>query len=263
MMTLTRYRTSLALAGALAASTALASPALATDVVALTGERDLVWVDTEAMTATGATTVAGNEGRLLGIDVRPADGLLYGVFDDGTIVTIDPQSGEATDVSTMSTTLGEGVRATVDFNPAADRLRVMGDDGTSLRVDVDTGETTEDGSHSYAEDERTPNVIAGAYTNSYDGTETTQLFNIDAEAGWLVLQDPPNDGVLNPVGEIGIEVSEVGFDILSDGEGGNDAWLLSGDTLYEVDLESGAASEVGTIEGDLSGVRDIAIMPAM
>ena len=28
-------------------------------------------------------------GPLLGIDVRPADGMLYGVVADGTIVTID------------------------------------------------------------------------------------------------------------------------------------------------------------------------------
>lgn len=248
---------------ALGSALALAAPAYAANVVALTGDRDLVWVDTDAMAATGMTTVEGGEGRLLGIDVRPADGMLYGVFEDGTVATIDLETGAASPVSTLSTMLPAGVAATVDFNPAADRLRVMGNDGTSLRVNVDTGEATEDGSHAYGEGDTTPDVIAGAYTNSHAGTETTQLFNIDGAAGWLVLQDPPNDGVLNPVGELGIEVERVGFDILSDGQGGNEAWLMSGGTLYAVDLETGAASEVGALEGAVSNVRDIAILPAM
>lgn len=248
---------------ALGAGIAIAAPAAAANVVALSGDRDLVWVDTEAMAATGMVTVEGAEGRLLGIDVRPADGMLYGVFEDGTVATIDPESGAASPVSTLSTMLAAGVAATVDFNPAADRLRVMGNDGTSLRVNVDTGEVTEDGSHSYAVGDTTPDIVAGAYTNSHAGTESTQLFNIDASAGWLVLQDPPNDGVLNPVGELGIEVEWIGFNILSDGEGGNDAWLMSAGTLYAVDLETGTASEVGAIKGDVANVRDIAILPAM
>lgn len=252
----------LAFAAVSGATFAMAAPAFAADVVALMGDRDIAWVDGETWKAAGAMTVEGAEGRLLGIDVRPSDGMLYGVFEDGTIATIDPKTGMATAVSTLSTMLPDGVTATVDFNPAADRLRLMGNDGTSLRVNVDTGEVTTDGSHAYGEQDMQPDVIAGAYTNSFAGTEATQLFNIDA-AGWLVLQDPPNDGVLNPVGELGIEVEQVGFDILSDGQGGNEAWLMSGGTLYSVDLESGAATEVGAVEGADGSVRDIAVMPAM
>ncbi|MEO3387038.1 DUF4394 domain-containing protein [Mesorhizobium sp. CAU 1741] len=252
----------IALAATLGASTAIAAPAFAANVVALAGDRDLVWVDSEAMATTGMKTVEGAEGRLLGIDVRPADGMLYGVFEDGTIATIDPESGMATGVSTLATMLPDGVTATVDFNPVADRLRLMGNDGTNLRVNVDTGEVTEDGSHAFGEQDQTPDIIAGAYTNSYAGTEATQLFNIDSSA-WLVLQNPPNDGVLVPVGEIGMDVEQVGFDILSDGQGGNEAWLMSGGTLYAVDLESGAATEAGAVEGADAAVRDIAIMPAM
>jgi hypothetical protein len=210
------------------------------------------------------TTVEGaGSGRLLGVDVRPADGQLYGVFADGTVATIDPMTGTATAISMLATGLAEGVVATVDFNPVADRLRVMGSDGTSLRVNVETGEVIEDGRHAYSEDVASPDVVAGAYTNSVAGTETTQLFNIDGDAGWLVLQDPPNDGVLNAVGELGMAAEPVGFDIVSDGAGGNDAWLMSGGVLYSVDLETGMASEVGRVEGAVTDVRDIAILPAM
>lgn len=238
----------------------LAAPAMAATVVGLSGENELHWLDTDSWTRTGGVTVSGVEGRLLGIDVRPADGKLYGVFADGTLAVIDPKSGVATKVSTLATKLADGVSATVDFNPVADKLRVMGSDGTSLRVTVDTGAVVTDGSHSY-KDGAAPNIIAGAYTNSYAGTEKTQLFNIDGAAGWLVLQDPPNDGALNPKGEIGVRPTEAGFDIAADGKGGNAAWLVIEGGFHSVDLETGATTEAGRIEG--ANVRDIAILPAM
>lgn len=239
---------------------ALAAPAMAATVVGLSGENELHWLDTETWTRTGGVSVTGVEGRLLGIDVRPADGMLYGVFADGTLASIDPMTGVATKVSLLATRLAEGVSATVDFNPVADKLRVMGSDGTSLRVTVETGEVVTDGSHAYA-DGTAPNIIAGAYTNSHKGTEKTQLFNIDGAAGWLVLQDPPNDGKLNPVGDIGVKPAEAGFDIASDGKGGNEAWLVVKGGFHSVNLETGATNEVGRIEG--ANVRDIAILPAM
>lgn len=240
---------------------AVAIPAMAANVVGLSGENQLHWLDTDSWTETGTVAVTGVEGRLLGIDVRPADGKLYGVFADGTLASIDPQTGVATKVSTLATKLADGVSASVDFNPVADKLRVMGSDGTSLRVTVDTGEVTVDGSHSYADGKTKPNVIAGAYTNSHAGTEKTQLYNIDGAAGWLVLQDPPNDGVLNAVGEVGVTPTEAGFDIASDGKGGNAAWLVVEGGFHSVDLESGKTTEAGRIDG--ANVRDIAILPAM
>lgn len=240
---------------------ALAAPVMAGTVVGLSGDNELHWLDTESWTRTGGATVTGVEGRLLGIDVRPADGILYGVFADGTLATIDPETGAATKVSMLATKLADGVSATVDFNPVADKLRVMGSDGTSLRVTVESGEVVTDGSHAYAEGDTSPNVIAGAYTNSYAGTEATKLYNIDGAAGWLVLQNPPNDGTLNPVGEIGATPTEAGFDIASDGQGGNSAWLVVDGAFHSVDLETGATTEAGRIDG--ANVRDIAILPAM
>ena len=43
--------------------------------------------------------------------------MLYGVTTDGTIVTIDVKTGQATMKSKMSEALKSGVTATVDFNP--------------------------------------------------------------------------------------------------------------------------------------------------
>jgi hypothetical protein len=165
--------------------------------------------------------------------------------------------------SKMSEALKPGVAATVDFNPVADRLRVMGSDGTSLRINADDGKATVDGSHKYKDGDanagKAPKVVAGAYTNSWKGTKATTLYNIDAATGVLVTQAPPNDGVLNTVGSLGMAVSDpVAFNIVSTGEDKNEGWLVANGALYSVDLKTGKASMVGKIEGLGGALGDIA-----
>ena len=235
----------------------------AAQVAALVGGDTIATVDTAQKKATGSVKVSGISGKLVGIDVRPADGLLYGLVDDGTVVTID-KDGKATMKSKLDTMLAKGVMATVDFNPVADRLRVMGSDGMSLRANVDDGKVTKDGDHKYAETDmhkgEKPNIVAGAYTNSVKGTKETALFNIDATIGALVKQAPPNDGILGAVGKLGIKPTTVAFDIWSDGAGKNEAWLMADGTLYSVDLATGKATEAARIAGVTGAVTDIAIM---
>jgi hypothetical protein len=252
----------------LAASAALllSSAAVnAAEVAALIGNDTIAMVDTTAKKATGTVKVSGISGALVGIDVRPSDGMLYGLVDDGSVVTI-AKDGKATVKSKLDTMLAKGVTATVDFNPVADRLRVMGSDGMSLRANVDDGKVTKDGDHKFAETDmhkgEKPNVVAGAYTNSIKGAKETALFNIDGTIGALVKQAPPNDGILGAVGKLGIKADKVAFDIWSDGTK-NDAWLMSGDTLYSIDLATGKATEAAKIAGVSGTVRDIAILPGM
>ena len=249
-----------------AASTLLfmtSAAANAAQVAALVGNDTIAMVDTAQKKATGSVKVTGISGALVGIDVRPADGMLYGLVDDGTVVTID-KDGKATMKSKLETMIAKGVPVTVDFNPVADRLRVMGADGMSLRANVDDGKVTKDGDHKYAETDmhkgEKPNVVAGAYTNSVKGTKETALFNIDGTIGALVKQAPPNDGILGAVGKLGIKADKVAFDIWSDGNGKNEAWLMAGDTLYSVDLATGKATEAAKISGVTGPVKDIAIL---
>ena len=235
----------------------------AAQVAALIGGDTIATVDTAQKKATGSVKVTGISGALVGIDVRPADGLLYGLVDDGTVVTI-AADGKATMKSKLESMIAKGVAVTVDFNPVADRLRVMGADGMNLRANVDDGKVTKDGDHKYADADmhkgEKPNIVAGAYTNSVKGTKETALFNIDATIGGLIKQAPPNDGVLAAVGKLGIKPEGVAFDIWSDGNGKNEAWLMTGDTLYSVDLATGKATEAAKIAGVSGTVRDIAIM---
>ena len=191
--------------------------------------------------------------RLLGIDIRPKDGLLYGMSSTGRIVTIDPATGAATVKATLAAdptdttapyTAITGTAFAVDFNPVADRLRVIGNTGQSLRINVDTGATTTDGALNRAG--LAPVVTAAAYTNSYAGTTATQLFDIDTTSASLALQNPPNDGTLVNVGLLNVAVAgDAGFDIAGGANGLALAALrttASGPSaLYRIDLATGAA----------------------
>src|SRR5262245_57499979 len=204
-------RNTLTLAGALVASSLVATSAQAAGwIVGLVDGKSIVTIDPANRKVVTKVDIKG-AATIIGIDIRPADGMLYGVASDGNIVTIDVKSGQATTKSKLSEMLKAGVTATVDFNPVADRLRVMGSDGTSLRVNVDDGKATVDGAHKYKDGDanagKTPRVVAGAYTNSWKGTQATTLYNIDAATGALVTQAPPNDGVLNTVGAVGMAMN--------------------------------------------------------
>jgi hypothetical protein len=137
----------------LAASGAIimsATGAQAAQIAALVGADTIAIVDTSAKKATKSMKFTGINGALVGIDVRPADGMLYGLVSDGTVVTI-AMDGKTTMKSKLETMLGAGVAGTVDFNPVADRLRVIGSDGMNLRANVDDGKVTTDGALKYAD----------------------------------------------------------------------------------------------------------------
>jgi len=254
----------LSLIGAAAVSVALLSHAQAGSMLGLVEGKWIVTIDPATRKAAKGVDIKG-AGKLIGIDVRPADGLLYGVTADGWVVTIDPQSGQASQKSKLSETLKGGVTATVDFNPVADRLRIMGSDGTSLRVNVADGKATVDGTHKFKDGDvnagKTPKIVAGAYTNAVKGTQATMLYDIDLATNSLVTQAPPNDGILNTVGPLDVKLDgAVGFNIVTSAPDKNEAWLTGGGALYSVDLKTGKASMVGKFTGLPGFLIDIAWM---
>ena len=106
--------------------------------------KSIVTIDPASRKVASKVEVKG-AGPLAGIDVRPADGMLYAVTADGGIYTVDAKTGAATMKSKLSETLKAGVTVTVDFNPVADRLRIITSEGVNLRVNVDDGKATVDG----------------------------------------------------------------------------------------------------------------------
>lgn len=251
-----------ALAGALIASLGFGSAANAASIIGLVDGKTLVWIDPGTRKITGKADITG-AADVVGIDVRPADGMLYALTADGGIYTVDAKTGAATMKNKLSETLKSGVTVTVDFNPVADRLRVITSEGVNLRVNVDDGKAVVDGALKFKDGDanagKTPMVVAGAYTNSANPKPSaTALYDIDATTGSLVSQAPPNDGILNTIGSLGIKLNgAVAFNIVNKGED-NAAWLATGDMLYSVDLKTGKATSAGKLEGVTGKLTDIA-----
>lgn len=248
---------------ALAALTASAAPAAADTIAALAGGDTLVMIDVAEKRAAKPVKISGLPAAVVGLDMRPADGLLYALAADGTVATVDPATGKATVKSKLDTMVPAGAKVTVDFNPVADRLRVIGSDGTNLRANVDDGKVTTDGKLRYGEQDankgKNPAVTAGAYVNSVKGAKETALYDLDTGNGLLVKQAPPNDGILVTVGALAAK-DVVAFDIVADGQGGNAAWVLAGGALHKLDLATGKVDGAVKIEGLPAGLTDIAIL---
>ena len=219
------------------------------------------------------TTIGGTGFNLMGIDFRPATGQLYG-YTDGQLYTVNLVTGAATLVGPVGSAAGN---VGFDFNPTVDRIRVTSNADQNYRLVPDASATTTDGTLAYAgsdvaggQNPSNPSITSAAYTNSFAGATTTTLYGIDAARGTLVTVSPPNNGVLNTVGSLGLGASLstiTGFDIVTVG-GVNTAFLsvLSSQgqpvsTLYQVDLSSGLASSLGTINtnGGLSGLSVVPV----
>lgn len=249
----------------LAALLLTAAPAAAQTAIGLADDRTLVRIDPATAAVTG-TVEAQVEGRLLGIDYRPATGQLIGVTEDHAIHAIDPSTGAATELSRMSTMLplADDQPVVVDFNPAADRLRFM-TGTTNHRVDVDTGEVAVDRPLVYLQGdghaEADPAIVAAAYINSFGKPETTAMFNIDGGLSALIQQAPPNDGTLATIGALGVTLDgPVGFDVATDAAGTNTAWLAAGGALHTVDLATGAVTASWPITGGEPALRDLTVL---
>lgn len=211
---------------------------------------------------------------LVGIDIRPADGQLYGVGTGNKIFTINPITGAATDVTAASFLatavgggLGPGLNFGVDFNPVANRLRIVSDADTNLRVfgpseTVDPSLSYQAGDANFGAN---PTVTSVAYTNpDTDAGTGTTLYGLDTALDILVRHNTaPGFQNLQTIGSLGVDFSSAsGFDINVAGTAYG-AFHDAGDgvsRLYRIDLGTGAASLMGDI-GGAQQLVDIAVKP--
>lgn len=147
---------------------------------------------------------------LVGLDYRPSDGKLYAIGYLGNIYTIDTttttaefkkalKADPADTTAAFTAITGDKSQIAVNFDPLTDRLRLVGSNGQNLRIDVETGDTTTDGTIS-----ADATVTAIAHTNSFVGTGSTRLFDIDVKQDRLFLQSSPNDGTLGASAALGV-----------------------------------------------------------
>jgi hypothetical protein len=206
-------------------------------------------------TITGVVVVTGTGAdTLVDIDFYQVNGALFGFASSGNLYRINPFTGVATlDVSPQ---MSIGTAVSADFNPMADRARIIsaGNQNYRLTPSVQTpgpanpGAVTFDGNFAFAPGSGmgTPNLLGAAYTNPFDGTGSTSLYTVDMNNLYLNTVGPQFN-TLTLVGSLGITLNGlVGFDI---SQASGLAFLSNNDSLYTVNLQTGAATLVGTIGG--------------
>lgn len=194
--------------------------------------------------------------KILGIDMRPATGQLYALGSSNRLYTINMSSGAAAAVGL--TPFSQGLNGSFfgfDFNPTVDRIRIVSNKGQNLRVHPVTGAVAfVDGGLNPG----MPEVDAAAYTNNFAGATTTTLFVMDYNTDGLYTQSPPNDGKLNLIGSLGMDVYKAnGFDI--GGTTGNAMGIFSTEEdtyLCNINTSTGSATIISSFP---DGVRGFAI----
>jgi hypothetical protein len=200
---------------------------------------------TNVATAPTAVSITGLQTgeRILSVDYRPATGQLYGLGSTSRLYIINPTTGAARAVGAGSFTPAiSGTGATIDFNPTVDRLRLVSNTGQNLRLNPETGAVmTADGAINGATG---ATVTAVAYTNPTAGASSTVLYDIDPATDKLYRQDPPNDGTLVAIGDLGVNATGLaGFDIAATDNAAFAALTVDNRAgLYKIDLATGRAT---------------------
>ncbi|HEV7865711.1 MAG TPA: DUF4394 domain-containing protein [Acidimicrobiia bacterium] len=245
-------------------------------LVGLTNDDKLVTFTSDGpstLVSTVAVTGLATGEHLVDIAFRPANAALYGVGTASRLYSLNRSTGAATAIgTTVFSPALSGTFFGLDFNPTVDRIRVVSDTGQNLRLNPDTGTVAAtDTPLSYAAGDPAgavaPHVTAEAYTNGFSGAGTTSLYGIDTSRDALVLQNPPNGGVLNTVGALGVDAGDVnGFDIdVTPTTNIGLAVLTVGTTtrLYSIDLSTGKATEQAPIGDGTVAIKGLAVAPSI
>ena len=188
--------------------------------------------------------------KMLGIDFRPATGQLYGVGSLDRLYVINTTTGVARAVGAPFTPGIAGTVVGFDFNPTVDRIRLVTDATINLRLNPETGAVAAvDGNINPA-----TRITGAAYTNSFAGTATTTLYDTDGFT--LFKQDPPNNGTLVAVGNLGVYgLGGADFDISPDNKTALAPLTVGGVcSLYQLDLNTGAATNLGQLAASVISI---------
>ncbi len=221
-----------------------------TDIVALTDNNVLLKLNASDPSQTNRRIqIVGlaTDEKVLAIDFRPATGQLYGVSNLSKVYVIHADSGTARAIGAAPFTPAlNGTIVGLDFNPTVDRIRLTTNTGQNLRLNPETGAVA---ATDAALNPSTPSVSEVAYTNNFAGTTTTTLYDIDVTTDKLYVQNPPNNGTLVEVGDLGVNAEgAAGFDITDNNLAYSILKVAGKSRLYVVNLATGRVLNVGNTE---------------
>ena len=207
--------------------------------------------------------------RILAIDFRPANRVLYGVSNLNLIYSINTSGfgtgpvGTATRISQAPfSPVIEGTTVGFDFNPATDRIHLITDKGQNLRISPTTGQVI--GVDQYLSGSGSILAInSAAFSNNFSGTTGTSLYDVDYMQGKVYRQSGSS---MTLIGSTGLTITgEGGFDISRTGAAlgvynayGRPVWGSTTSStddgsqqayrLYGINLRTGAATNLGKVK---------------
>lgn len=218
---------------------------------------------------TSISGLASNE-RILGIDLRPSNNMVYGVSSLNRLYTLDTATGAASFVAALNNAvINTGIAYGIDFNPVADingaaSLRFVSQTGGNYAINASTGAvgnlagTIQNG------------ITAVAYTNS-DASRpamapaSTALYYISTSSDSLMFAPGAfNAPTISSIGSLGLAADVIGangFEIDAMGRGWAALTLDNGDSgLYMINLSTGGATLSGTLNANLRGLTSAPFM---
>jgi hypothetical protein len=216
-------------------------------------------------TAVSVTGLQAGE-NIIGMDIRPADGMLYALTNAARIYTINTTTGAASQRATLSAdptdtsapyTGLQGATYGVDFNSVVDRLRVVSNTGQNLRINVDLGTVITDPTlvtGTQATPSSVSNIGAVSYTQAFSSACRTSASLLDTTNGVFYTGNLLT-GQLQNVASLGVTPNSTlsGYQVATDNNGNDTAFALlrvNGTyNLYSVNLTTGAASNPQALGG--------------
>lgn len=252
---------------ALAATLGFAAhSAHAADFIGLTTGNQIGLISSANPGAASFTAISGLSAgeRMLGIDLRPSNNMVYGVSSLNRLYTLNATTGAASFVTALnSAIINTGIAYGIDFNPVADingaaSLRFVSQAGNNYAINASTGAvgnlsgTIQSG------------ITAVAYSNSDASKPTTApasttLYYINTATDSLLFAPSAfNAPTLTQVGSLGLGADVIGangFEIDAMGRGWAALTLDNGDSgLYMINLATGAATLSGALNANLRGL---------
>lgn len=240
-------------------------------VFAVTDNQTLItWDSSDPTNVLSGVAISGMQSNesVRGIDFRPATGELFALGSFNNLYTVNSSTGAASLVGAGSFSPGlNGSSFGFDFNPTIDRIRVVSEVNQNLVLNPNDGTSTQVTDLFYAVGDANegmdPNVVASAYTNSFAGSTSTQLYGIDTGLDILVTQ-ANSAGTLNSVGSVGFDLNDTATFEISGSSGiaygtvqtvGQSASLF-----WTIDLTTGQSTMLGEVGGG-SLVTAMTIVP--
>jgi Domain of unknown function (DUF4394)/PEP-CTERM motif len=248
----------------LTAAVMAVAPAQAVTLYGVDEVNNLVRFDSRTPGVTQSSVAIQGLGgsSLLGIDFRVRDGFLYGLTDNNRVFRINYNTGATSLVSSVALT---GSNFAFDFNPTNTNLRIVSNDNSNYVLRFNPAPITLVPGINVAYAAGTtgvidPDIVSAGYTNNDNlaGTGTT-LFVLDSANDILATQNAAT-GVLTRVGALGINIgARTSFDISGSA---NNTFVQAGNTLYNINLSTGALSAIGTTDRVLFGLSAAVPEPA-